>query len=49
MTIDANEVPSLTKLFVERGLEVRALIPRRSLEEYFLNITEEASVDAKGK
>lgn len=35
--------PVLTKLLVENGVEVHAVIPRRSLEEYFLSITEGAS------
>jgi ABC-type multidrug transport system ATPase subunit len=35
--------PVLTKLLVENGIEVHAVVPRRSLEEYFLSITEGAS------
>jgi ABC-2 type transport system ATP-binding protein len=35
--------PVLTRLLVEGGIEVHAVIPRRSLEEYFLSITEGAS------
>jgi hypothetical protein len=30
-------------MLVEAGIEVRAILPRRSLEEYFLAITEGAS------
>jgi ABC-type multidrug transport system ATPase subunit len=35
--------PHLNRTLVNEGLEVRALIPRRSLEEYFLQITEGSS------
>jgi len=35
--------PVLTRLLVENGIEVHAVVPRRSLEEYFLSITEGAS------
>lgn len=37
--IDANEIPHLNKFLVERNVLVNSIIPRRSLEEYFLNIT----------
>jgi ABC-type multidrug transport system ATPase subunit len=35
--------PALTRLLLDGGTEVHAMIPRRSLEEYFLSITEGAS------
>ncbi|KUG24815.1 abc transporter, atp-binding protein [hydrocarbon metagenome] len=35
-----NESAELNKYFVENGLEVSAVIPTRSLEDYFLKITE---------
>ena len=38
-----QQVSSLNVQLVNAGLEVHALIPRRSLEEYFLSITEQAS------
>lgn len=38
----SSHVPALARLLVEAGVEVRALIPRRSLEEYFLSLTEQA-------
>jgi ABC-type multidrug transport system ATPase subunit len=37
--IDANEIPHLNKFLVEQNVLVNSIIPRRSLEEYFLNIT----------
>jgi ABC-2 type transport system ATP-binding protein len=39
-TLIQNEIPELNKYLVERGINVSALIPTRSLEEYFLDITE---------
>lgn len=42
-TIDNNEVAMLNRFFVENGIDVMSIIPKRSLEEYFLKITEEAS------
>lgn len=42
-TIDSNEVASLNRYLVENGIDVCSIIPTRSLEEYFLKITEEAS------
>jgi len=33
-------IAKLTKMFVEQQIEVSAVIPKRSLEEYFLKITE---------
>lgn len=37
--IDSNEIPHLNKFLVEQNVLVNSIIPRRSLEEYFLNIT----------
>ncbi|WP_337865454.1 ABC transporter ATP-binding protein [Ignavibacterium sp.] len=42
-TIDSNDVASLNRYLVENGIDVSSIIPTRSLEEYFLKITEEAS------
>jgi len=41
--INDNEIAQLNRYFVENGIDVSAVIPTRSLEEYFLKITEEAS------
>lgn len=41
--IDSNDVASLNRYLVENGIDVCSIIPTRSLEEYFLKITDEAS------
>lgn len=41
--LSQNEVSDLNKYLVENGISVNALVPTRSLEEYFLNITQKAS------
>lgn len=38
-----DEVPALNKFLVENDIKVSAVIPTKSLEDYFLKITEEAS------
>jgi ABC-2 type transport system ATP-binding protein len=43
LTIESKDIPALTRALVERGVEVHAVIPKRSLEEYFLSITSEAA------
>jgi ABC-2 type transport system ATP-binding protein len=42
-SVPREQVGILNRMLVEAGIEVRAILPRRSLEEYFLAITEEAS------
>jgi ABC-type multidrug transport system ATPase subunit len=37
----AANVPALAKLLVDAGVEIHSLTPRRSLEEYFLSLTEQ--------
>lgn len=37
--LEQNEIPLLNKFLVENGIMVNALVPVRSLEDYFLNIT----------
>jgi len=44
ITMDFDRVPFLTKELVKAGVNVSAIIPRRSLEEYFLSITENDTV-----
>jgi len=39
-----DDVPALNKRLVRAGVDVRALVPRRSLEEFFLSITESQDV-----
>lgn len=38
-----EEIPFLNKFLVENEIEIKAIIPTRSLEEYFLNITEKVA------
>jgi ABC-2 type transport system ATP-binding protein len=40
VSMSFEDIPSLNKLFVQKGVAVRALVPRRSLEEFFLSLTE---------
>ena len=42
-TLEQNEISEINKLLVEKGIAVSAVIPKRSLEEYFLKITSEAN------
>ena len=39
-TLMQNEISELNTFLVQKGVRVNALIPTRSLEDYFLNITE---------
>lgn len=41
--VAADDVPAVNAMLVGAGLEVYAISPRRSLEQYFLSITEGAS------
>jgi ABC-type multidrug transport system ATPase subunit len=41
--LPADRIAEVNRVLVQLGLEVRAVIPKRSLEEYFLAITEGAS------
>ncbi|HTP80684.1 MAG TPA: ABC transporter ATP-binding protein [Bacteroidota bacterium] len=38
--MDQGDIPSLNAQLVRRGVRVASIVPRRSLEEYFLSITE---------
>jgi len=42
VTLEQNEISEINRLLVEKGIAVSAVIPKRSLEEYFLKITSEA-------
>lgn len=42
-SLPAAKIPALNAALVNAGVGVHALIPQRSLEEYFLTITEGAS------
>ncbi len=41
--IEKPEIPELTKFLVNNNVDISAVIPIRSLEDYFLRITEESS------
>lgn len=41
-SIEEEQIPLLNKYLVENEVEVKAIVPTRSLEEYFLSITREA-------
>jgi ABC-type multidrug transport system ATPase subunit len=43
ITLDKKTVPSLTAAMIRAGVKIHAVIPRRSLESYFLSITEHSS------
>jgi ABC-type multidrug transport system ATPase subunit len=43
VTMDFSLIPELNKALVSAGVQVRALIPRRSLEDLFLSMTERTS------
>ncbi|MBA4250998.1 MAG: bacitracin ABC transporter ATP-binding protein [Chlorobiaceae bacterium] len=44
-TLEKNEIASVNKFLVENEIKVGAIIPTRSLEQYFLTITEKAVND----
>jgi ABC-2 type transport system ATP-binding protein len=41
LTLEKDEIPLINKYFVEHGISVNSIIPMRSLEEFFLNITKD--------
>lgn len=43
VTMDFKNIPALNKILVNSGIQVQALMPRRSLEDFFLSITETAN------
>ena len=43
ITSEQNEISEINRLLVEKGIAVSAVVPKRSLEEYFLKITSEAN------
>jgi ABC-2 type transport system ATP-binding protein len=50
VTMSFEDVPELARALVRAGVDVQALVPRRSLEEYFLSITEnDVSEGKEGK
>jgi ABC-2 type transport system ATP-binding protein len=47
VTMSFEDVPGLARALVQEGVDIQALVPRRSLEEYFLSITETESKEGK--
>jgi len=45
LSLTQREISELNRKFVEKGIEVYSIVPVRSLEEYFLKITEGAKND----
>jgi hypothetical protein len=43
VTMSFEDVPTLNRSLIQNGIAVEALIPRRSLEDFFLSITENES------
>ncbi|MFH0761904.1 MAG: ABC transporter ATP-binding protein [Bacteroidota bacterium] len=43
--ITKEEIPVLTAFFIEKGIEIFAIEPVRSLEDFFLQLTENETVD----
>jgi len=41
ISVNRAEIPRLTRMLVENQIDIHALIPRTSLEDYFLQITQE--------
>ncbi len=41
--LDNNEISELIKYLIDNGVKINAVVPERSLENYFLKITEEAA------
>ncbi|MFH1851355.1 MAG: ABC transporter ATP-binding protein [Candidatus Neomarinimicrobiota bacterium] len=39
VNVDQDEIPRLIRLLVDNGITIRAIIPRSSLEDYFLALT----------
>ena len=42
-SLENNEIAEINKYLVENGIGVSAIIPTRSLEDYFLKITDEVA------
>lgn len=42
-SLENHEISQLNKYLVDNNISISAVIPKRSLEDYFLKITEEAS------
>jgi len=49
LTMMKEQIPALNRLFVENGISVSSIVPTRSLEEYFLNLTGKEGHDRLSK
>lgn len=49
VTMPFEGIPELARALVREQVDIEALVPRRSLEEYFLSITESDSQEGKTK
>jgi hypothetical protein len=47
VTMPFEGIPELARVLVQEEVDIQALIPRRSLEEYFLSITESEPEESK--
>lgn len=41
--LEQNEIAPLNKFLVEQGIAINSIVPKRSLEEYFLHLTEKGA------
>ncbi len=39
LDLDPSEIPNLARALVEHGVQIHAIVPRRSLEDFFLSLT----------
>ena len=49
VSLDFSHIPLLTKMLVDAGIKVHAIIPRRSLEDFFLSMTEGEPKPSSGR
>jgi hypothetical protein len=49
VTMPFEGIPELARALVREQVDIEALVPRRSLEEYFLSITESDNAEGKVK
>ena len=49
VTMPFEGIPELARALVREQVDIEALVPRRSLEEYFLSITESDNAEGKAK
>jgi ABC-type multidrug transport system ATPase subunit len=42
MRMKQEDIPSVNRSFMEAGINISSIVPKRSLEEYFLQLTEKS-------